>query len=214
MMNLERYATLIQHLLSTFKTSTAPDDNRAVYQPLKVYSQLLKGIPAPELRDSIPKLDNSIWSMLTLQVAGEAFNQPLWLQRAKDAFNNLADHQQPTGEFLAPDSKMNLESRWYEELTTLHAAASYAARVPSQKINSAVRRNAEYHLQETQPDHATSEPWGLLAFIQYAPSLADQILHAMQMQYPNAIPTIPLLLLQDVRYGLQRLTDNGPEHDQ
>jgi hypothetical protein len=208
MNRLDRYTALIQHLLSTLKASATPDDTRAVYHPLRIYSQLIQADFEPSVQNAIAGMDASIWSMLALQVAGEIFNRPDWIQHARSAFEHLADHQQPTGAFLPTDLTMNLESRWYQELTTLSAISSYAVRVPSQKMISAIRASAEYHLQETQPDHATSEPWGLLAFIQYAPSLADQILHATQMQYCNGITPIPLLLLQDVLYGLHRLRKN------
>jgi hypothetical protein len=41
--------------------------------------------------------------------------------------------------------------------------------------------------------------------VQYAPPLADQVLHALSMQYPAGVTGVPLLLLTDALYGLQRL---------
>jgi len=215
-MSVLRYTRLIDSIISKSKPNESPTidsfgHTRAVYNPLKIYSSLLTGNAGTALRQTITTLDNSIWSMLAIHLAGKIFHEPAWIDRAAAAFDRLIDQQQITGEFLAANQTMNPESRWYEELTTLHAVASYTVRVPTPKRISAVKRNAEYHLEQTQPDHATAEPWGLFAFIQHAPPLADQVLHAMQMQYPQGPAGVPLLLLRDTLYGLQLLTtDNGP----
>jgi hypothetical protein len=82
--------------------------------------------------------------------------------RTRDDLFTLArrlsgSQQMPSGAFLPPDPSMNPETAWYFELVLLHAVSTY------DPISAS--RNAEYHLTETQPDHATTEPWGLLAFI-------------------------------------------------
>ena len=118
------------------------------------------------------------------------------------------DRQQSSGAFLSPDVKANPESRWFDEMRILHALADRAVKEKSPVIDQAVRKAAEYHLREIQPDHATADPWGLLAYIQYAPPLADQVLHAVRMQYPQGVHGTPLLLLTDVLYGLRRLIED------
>jgi hypothetical protein len=216
LMVLQLYASLIESMLGRTGDTRSL---RGAHQPLLLYSRL-QGMEAAEyvdvqILDAIEKLDGSIWSSLILQMAGELFDRPMWIDKAALGFKQLIAQQQPSGEFLLPDANVHPETRWYDELVTLHATASYAVRVPGAAIQSAVERSARYHLNEIQPDHATTEPWGLLAFIQYAPSLADQMLHAMSMQYPQGITGIPLLLLADVQYGLRRLMDeNGNlKHD-
>jgi hypothetical protein len=215
-MNLRQYATLIEPMVGQ---ADEVQSARAAHQPLILYCRLqameISGRLDSRMLDAIEKLDGSIWSSLVLQMAGEMFDRPIWLEKSRLAFEHLIARQQPRGEFLPPDAGIHPETRWYEELVILHAAASYAVRVPGSAIQSAVKRSAQYHLNEIQPDHATAEPWGLLAFVQYAPSLADQMLHAMSMQYPQGITGIPLLLLTDVLYGLRRLMDdNGnSKHD-
>lgn len=215
--HLHRYERLIESLVGNADMSATRNkplvdsfgQTRDVDRPLLIYSRLIAGDVSPDLRNLAGTLDESIGSMLARQVAGEIFGEPSWIQQAGEAFAQLADQQRPSGEFLPADNSKNPESRWYEELVALHAAASYAVRSPSEKINNAVRRSAEFHLNETQPDHATAQPWGLLAFIQHATPLADQVLHAMQMQYTGQIEGIPLLLLADALYGLRRLDAAG-----
>jgi hypothetical protein len=208
---LERYANLIESMIPI--SPVAPlVESRAIHRPLVIYSRLLgmeaSGQIDDGICDSIETLDDGVWSSLVLRVAGEVFGKPLWIEKSGLRFEALVHQQQPNGAFLPPDSRMNPETRWYEELTILHAVASYAVRVTSSAMQSAVAKSAAFHLNETQPDHATAEPWGLLAFAEYAPMLADQVLHAMSMQYPQGVTGAPLLLLGDVLYGLRRLMRN------
>ena len=182
---------------------------RPVYKALVIYSRLLalesSGDPDEGIRDSIQLFDDSIWSSLVIRVAGELFHEPVWVEKSARAFEKLVSNQQPNGAFLPPDARTNPETRWYNEMVLLHAAASYAVRVRDESIQSAVARSAEFHLNEIQPDHATAEPWGLLAFMQHAPPLADQVLHSLCMQYPQGVSGVPLLLMMEVRYGLRRI---------
>jgi hypothetical protein len=205
-MHLQRYASLIELMIGQPGELRS---SRAAHQPLILYSRLLvmevTGRMDARILDTIETLDGSIWSSLILQIAGDFFDRPMWIEQARLAFECLVAKQRPTGEFLPPDASVHPETRWYDELVILHAAASYEVRVPGPAIRSAVTRSAQYHLNEIQPDHATAEPWGLLAFVQHAPVLADQVLHAMAMQYPQGITGVPLLLLVDVLYGLRRL---------
>jgi hypothetical protein len=183
---------------------------RRVYEPLVIYHRLRLAKSAdPELRRAAGELDGSLWSSLVRGVAGEMFGEQAWIEEARGAFGSLVEHQQASGEFLPPDAHANPETRWYEELTLLHAAADYCLIEPSQRLRAAVRQSAVFHLNETQPDHATAEPWGLLAFVQYAPALADQVLHAVSMQYPGGVTGPALLLLADALYGLRRVLRNG-----
>src|SRR5258706_498906 len=71
------------------------------------------------------------------------------------------------------------EARWFDELAMLHAAAAYAVMAEDKTVASAVKRNTEFHLRETQADHATRQPFGLFAFIwnEETRSLADGMLH-------------------------------------
>jgi hypothetical protein len=202
---------------------------RRVYPPLGVYSQLLQaersGDRSGELLAAVKDLDDSVWAWLSRRVAGELFERSDWIEASSGRFARLIQQQQSSGEFLPADPRVHPETRWYDELTLLGAMASYAVREPTAAARAAVARSALFHLHETQPDHATSEPWGLLAFVQFAPSLADQVLHSLSMQVagqtggqfggqsaPQSVDRIggpALLLLTDALYGLRRLLRNG-----
>lgn len=202
-LRLPQYLELLNELIGNAPPDTAVEPARPAHRILRVY-HLLVHQPAALSHGIFDTLDASPLSMLARQVAGESLARPELCSQARAAFDAVVQHQQPSGALLAPDPAFNPESRWYEELITLHALASYAVRVRSDAVDRAVRLNAEYQLEQLQPDHATAEPWALLAFLQHAPPLADQMLHALQMQYAGRIPGIPLLLLIDARYGLRR----------
>jgi hypothetical protein len=81
---------------------------------------------------------------------------------------------------LSATASDNPETHWYHELVVLHAATVYAAQTGDGALSAAIARNAEFHQDETQPDHATNQPWGLAAFIRNPATrpLADGMLHA------------------------------------
>ena len=66
-------------------------------------------------------------------------------------------------------------------------------------------RATEYHQRETQPDHASSQPWGLFAFAWNPDTrpLADQLLHAATVQHPVGQDGVSLILLADALYCLR-----------
>jgi hypothetical protein len=123
------------------------------------------------------------------------------------SFQQLIDGQQSSGALLKPDPSQNPETLWYEELVLLHALTAYAVCSGNPKARAAASRAAEHHLNETQPDHATSEPWGLLAFIlnPNTRSLADQMLHTVQVLHPNGATGVTAILLADVLDCLREL---------
>ena len=123
------------------------------------------------------------WTALALHVAGKIFIRDAWTDLAADTFGRIARAQQPGGAFLLAGASDNPEPLWYHELVLLHAAASYAVQAEDRTLARAVARATDFHLRETQPDHATSQPWGLFAFIWNSSvrSMADQILHAVSL---------------------------------
>jgi len=143
------------------------------------------------------------WTALALHVAGKVYIRDAWTDLAADTFGKLVARQQSAGPFLLATASDNPETHWYHELVLLHAAASYAVQAEDRTVASAVARAAEFHLNQTQPDHATAQPWGLFPFI-WDPStrtLADQLLHAVTSQSePSGVSVI---LLADALYCLR-----------
>jgi hypothetical protein len=70
-----------------------------------------------------------------------------------------------------------------------------------------VRRATEFHAGNTQPDHATNQPWALFAFLwnDATRPLAEQVLHACATQSQGE-NHLTLMLLADALYCLRLLT--------
>jgi len=153
----------------------------------------------------------SVWSALALFTAGRLFVRDAWTDLASDTFGRLTRGQTPLGTFLTPGASDNPETWWYHELVLLHAAASYAVQAEDRTVASAVARATDFHVRETQPDHATSQPWGLFAFAwnERTRPVADQLLHAAAVNRPGGVDGVSLILLADALYCL-RLFD--PAH--
>jgi hypothetical protein len=120
-------------------------------------------------------------------------------------FQRLVACQQPNGALLRTTSSDNPETHWFHELVILHAAADYALWTGDPAVRAAVGRATLFHLNETEPDHATGQPWGLPAFIRVAGAgpLADALLHAVSAHQPAGPTGVALLLLADTLYGLR-----------
>src|SRR5258706_1017496 len=124
------------------------------------------------------------WIALALQRAGKVFVRDVWIDLASDLFGKLVKAQQPSGAFLEVTAADSPEARWFDELAILHAAAAYAVMAEDRTVAAAVKRNTEFHLRETQPDHATTQPFGLFAFIwnEGTRSVADQMMNNVSMR--------------------------------
>ena len=147
----------------------------------------------------------SAWTALALFSAGRLLVRDAWTDLASDTFGRLTRSQSPQGTFLLPGPADSPETWWYHELVILHAAASYAVQAEDRPVASAVARATAYHLRETQPDHATSQPWALFAFVwnENTRPLADQLLHAAAAQQPGGADGVSLILLADALYCLR-----------
>jgi hypothetical protein len=151
----------------------------------------------------------SAWTALALHVAGKLFIRDAWTDLAADAFGRITRSQQDSGQFLHATASDNPETHWYHELVLLHAAAAYAVQAEDRGIAEAVRRNTAFHQAETQPDHATNQPWALFAFVWNPDTrpLADQLLHSVTVQQAAEPGGLSLILLADALYCLNLFLD-------
>ena len=120
------------------------------------------------------------------------------------AFSLLSRPMQPSGAFF-PATSENPEPRWYHELVMLHAAATAAmvgeaaGDVMPKDAGKLVREAALFHHAETQPDHATSQPWAIHAFLsdpEFTPT-ADLMLLAAGVNQPGSLDAVSRILLAD-----------------
>ena len=151
------------------------------------------------------------WAALALSAAGRLFVRDAWTDLASDTLGRLVRGQTAEGTFLVPGPSDNPETWWYHELVLLHAAASYAVQAEDRTVAAAVARATEHHLRETQPDHATAQPWALFAFAwdERTRPLADGLLHALSVHRPGGADGVSLILLADALYCL-RLFERPP----
>jgi hypothetical protein len=142
------------------------------------------------------------WNALALFVAGRVFVRDAWTDLAGDVFGRIARAQQATGALLAATAHDNPETHWYHELVLLHACASYAVQAEDRTVAAAVERNGDWQIRETQPDHATGQPWGVFALLWNAKtrSLAEQVIHGASVA---GIDGVPVVLLADALYCLR-----------
>ena len=114
--------------------------------------------------------------------------------------------QDDCGAFFRFDGDLgdNPEPWWYHELVALHAVASYAATTGDAAAAGAARRSAAFHHAETQPDHATGQPWAVHAFLRDpdAAPTADLLLLAATTGQPSSLGIVPRVLLADAAVWL------------
>lgn len=160
--------------------------------------------PAAEAPASLgDRIAEACWIALALQVAGKIFIRDAWTDLAADVFGKLARRQRDTGAFLAAALSDNPETQWFHELAILHAASSYAVQNEDRALASTVARSTRFHLAETQPDHATNQPWALFAFLWNPDTqpMADEMLHTLKMRTDDAkLSPLTLMLLADALY--------------
>lgn len=114
------------------------------------------------------------WFLLQLPNSGEEKEKVLarlW-QRAFARLSHDGHLYRLTPETL-------LDTFVYDELTALHAAYRSAVALRDAEKLAQCRRLVEYHVQNTQPDHTTAEPWALAAFaaLDETHTFAEQQLH-------------------------------------
>ena len=80
----------------------------------------------------------------------------------------------------------------YDELVAIHAAYNSAKFLGGKEMMEQVHRAVRWHVDNTQPDNTTNEPWGLAAFsaLDETGTFAEQQLHDAVAWSQNA-PTAP-----------------------
>jgi hypothetical protein len=123
--------------------------------------------------------------------------------RAHSLIQPVLDRQTPKGYFLAAAPDDNPETHWYHELVILHAIATFAFQTGNAACAAATVIATGAHQRETQPDHATHQPWGLHAFVCNPATLAmaDQILHSATTL--GGTSGVTSILLADALYCLR-----------
>ena len=118
-----------------------------------------------------------------------------------DSIRRVIASQDDRGTFLRFDGNAgdNPEPWWYHELVLLHAVSSYALLTSDAAALHSAKRAAAFHHAETQPDHATGQPWGVHAFLldlETSPT-ADLLLLAAGVNGAGGLSAVSRILLAD-----------------
>ncbi len=129
-----------------------------------------------------------LWSALCLLEYALLSSRDVDLDIVDAAVHRVVSHPGPGGSLHPqataatpgkPQQEESLDAWTYRELCGLHALANLAATRKNQAWAQRVEQIALYHLEHTQPDHTTTQPWALFAFL-WSPktrTFAQQQLH-------------------------------------
>lgn len=175
-----------------------PVGGRPIYRPLAAYALARGGVVTELLREEAARGANptsavGVWWGLTRYV----------LDGDAAALQALIARQRPTGEFYDASPYDSPDLHWYDELVVLHAVATFAAL--SGEGHDAAARAAAFHTAETQPDHATTQPWAVHAFAASVETypLAELLLHGTMAQNAGRLDTVSQVLLADAVLALE-----------
>lgn len=163
------------------------------------------------LREALPAADGDAtaslaWWALAVFRGGELLDDPRGVAASHRAMRAVATRQHDSGCYLTAEARDNPETLWFHELQIAHAVGSYAMQSGDAELQRSAARAAQYHMEETQPDHATNQPWGLSAFLVDTQThiMAEGLLHAATVQHPGRLDAVTLILLADTLYSLRR----------
>jgi hypothetical protein len=177
---------------------------RPIYPALTAYA-LARSSPSPDIRSALEQHALAQTSSAGFSIQSLLYALTLVLMgRDRPEFDHLLSNQKPTGHFLDASPYDSPDLHWYDELVTLHALASYHAMYPSPALAEAIHKAALYHLAETQPDHATTQPWALHAFAAHPETrpLADLLLHGTMAQNAGHLDGVARVLIADAVIAL------------
>lgn len=195
---LERQDSLAPERLAACRAA-APEAT-APARRLHAYAQA----PAP-----VPLTALTLWQALCLLDAAALLRDESPLGAIDAAVDHLVARPGPEGSLHPRDAEESLDAWTYRELSGLHALANLALARQNPAWSRRVEAIAMHHLENTQPDHTTSQPWGVFAFL-WSPRtrvVAEQQIHDATAQGTLEGPglgPLPAMLLADAAACLAR----------
>ena len=146
------------------------------------------------------------WNCMALFAGGELLHDDRLMRTALRASRAVVSRQQSAGGYLQASKSDNPETFWFHELQIAHAIASIGLQAADMEIKLSAVRAALFHMNETQPDHATNQPWGLSAFLidPQTHLMAEGLIHAAAVEQPERLSGVSLILLADALYSWRR----------
>jgi hypothetical protein len=121
-----------------------------------------------------------LWHHWLLQLDQHSPQPPVERARLAALWSNAFRHQTSVGTLHPFTAETLLDAFVYDELCALHAAYNAAKLSGDPRMLEQVQRAVRWHVENTQPDHTTHEPWALAAFAELddTGTFAEQQLHA------------------------------------
>jgi hypothetical protein len=138
---------------------TAAADFETLAKPLRAIEQY---------KDTAPdylKTELVLWQAWNLLSIGSLRHADDDIELARSVIDTIVAREVPEQSLTVQDIEDTLDAWTYRELIGLHALANAALHDRNETWANRVEEVAMHHLYNTQPDHCTSEPWGLFGFL-------------------------------------------------
>jgi len=158
-----------------------------------------------------PKVSMALWAALCLLRHAMLAGRDVDVELAEAVVHQIINRPGPGGSLhpledpASNSGTASIDTWTYHELCGLHALASLAVIRRHAAWAKRVEQVAMYHLEHTQPDHTTTQPWGVFAFL-WSPktrSFGEQQIHdATAHSGGLGLGTIAGMLLADAAVWL------------
>lgn len=138
---------------------TAAADFEKLAAPLREIAQYQDTAPLHMTAEIV------LWQAWCLLQIGSLRHVDDDIELARAVINCIVVRDVPDNPLTVQDPEESLDGWTYRELVGLHALANAALHDRNETWADRVEQIAQYHLYNTQPDHCTSEPWGLFGFL-------------------------------------------------
>ncbi len=140
-----------------------------------------------------------LWQALGLAQQATLLSRDIDLEMTDSLVAAIVANPAEDGALHRMSSDESLDGWTYGELAGLHGLARLALLRRNQSWAKRVEEIALFHLENTQPDNATNQPWALFAFLWSGKthSFADQQLHDATTHAGGSITPLAGMLLAD-----------------
>lgn len=202
------YHTLVLHLhlaaftrryeaLSPGVWSACEDALPDATLPVRAVEQYAAAAPPPEVTDLV------LWQSLCLLEQAIASGRDVDVEVVDGVVHGIVSRPGPGGSLHPRDGEESLDAWTYRELCGLHALANLALLRRNRVWAGCVERVAMHHVENTQPDNTTTQPWAWFGFF-WSPTtrgFAEQQMHDATTQ---GVGTVAAMLLADAADALSQ----------
>ncbi len=158
-----------------------------------------QAVAPPELTDL------ALWDALCILEQSRLLARDVDAEWIDALVQAVANRPGPGGSLHPMNERESLDAWTYRELCALHAMANLALARRNSLWSRRVEEAATYHMEHTQPDHVTTQPWAVFAFL-WSPrtrSFGEQQLHDAAAHAGGVIGRFSAALLADAAAALR-----------